>query len=73
MNAIDRIYYNKNKMIATIAILFISVLFFLVFLVKRTLEKSEALKKIESDELIEKLKFSESIDYENGTEINDCG
>jgi len=60
-------------MIATIAILFISVLFFLVFLVKRTLEKSEALKKIESDELIEKLKFSESIDYENGTEINDCG
>jgi len=73
LNAIDRIYYNKNKMIATIAILFISVLFFLVFLVKRTLEKSEALKKIESDELIEKLKFSESIDYENGTEINDCG
>ena len=60
-------------MIGTIAILSISVFFFLVFLVKRTLEKSEALKKIKSDQLIEKLKFSESTDHENGIEINDCG
>jgi len=58
-------------MIAPIILLCISVLFIFTFLIIRIIEKTEALKIIEHKQLNEKLKFSKSIDYENGLEIND--
>jgi hypothetical protein len=58
-------------MIAPIILLCISVLFIFAFLIIRIIEKTEALKTIEHEQLNQKLKFSKSIDYENGLEIND--
>jgi hypothetical protein len=59
-------------MIEPITLLSISAVFFSSFLVKRNAEKSEALKALESAKLEEKLKFSGSIDYNNGIQVNDC-
>jgi hypothetical protein len=58
-------------MIGPIVILSISAISFCVFFVTRNQEKAEAIKAIQEEKLTKLLKFSKTVDYENGVEIND--
>lgn len=58
-------------MIGPIVILSISAISFCAFLVTRGQEKAEAIKAIDAEKLIKVLKFSKTVDHENGVEIND--